>query len=246
MVRTIIACIALVLSGCAPVRQQSNSGLLPSVAPRTEVADVIPQQMPKPKNQHKQQKQQGPLVFLDAGHGGQDQGAASRARGLKEKVLTLEIARRVEGILRGLGYQVSLSRTKDVAISLPRRVQMSIQKKADIFVSIHINSAFSTNGQGAEVYYYAKSLKGVNRAVASKRLGSQILSHLCRDLPIRSRGVKSGNFYVIRESTMPAVLVECAFITNPRESLFLASVHYRQQIACAIAKGINDYFQNSQ
>jgi N-acetylmuramoyl-L-alanine amidase len=163
---------------------------------------------------------------------------------LKEKTLALELARRVERLLRKGGYQVVLSRKTDVFVSLHRRVQKAEACKATIFVSIHLNSDPAAKGQGAEVYYYrAKKQKDGFRVIESRQLAHQILGHLSKDLSMMCRGVKNGDFYVIRESTMPAVLVEAAFITNPKDALLLASVPCRQKMANAIAKGIIDYFR---
>ena len=132
-----------------------------------------------------------------------------------------------------------------MAVSLFRRVQLASTKKAAIFVSIHCNSSSTSKGKGTEIFYYAKGGKEGNQPGLAKRLGGEILRHLCHDLPLTSRGVKAGNFYVIREATMPSVLVETAFLTDPKDAKLLGSARYRQQIACAIAKGINEYFQSS-
>jgi N-acetylmuramoyl-L-alanine amidase len=117
---------------------------------------------------------------------------------------------------------------------------MAAHDNAAIFVSVHFNSAASRNGRGAEILYF-NSPKS-QRSADSKRLATCILSRLCEALPTRNRGVKHRDLCVIRETAMPAVLVEAAFITNPQEARLLNSTPYKQQIAWAIAKGINDYF----
>jgi N-acetylmuramoyl-L-alanine amidase len=131
-----------------------------------------------------------------------------------------------------------------VAISLQKRVAIAERRSAAIFVSIHINSAPNREATGTEVFYYgAKKNNSLERILASKRLGTFILNSLCQTLPTNSRGLKErGDLYVIRETTMPAVLVEVAFITNPKESLLLTSAPYKQQVALALAKGIDEFF----
>ena len=184
-----------------------------------------------------------PLVFLDPGHGGRETGAVNTRRRLQEKRITLDIAKRVERLLMAWGYPVRLSRTKDVTTSLQKRVIFAERRNASVFVSIHINSSPQRETTGAEVFYYATNgHNSLERISASKRLGTSILNSLCQTLPTKNRGLKDGNFYVIRETTMPAVLVEAAFITNAKESLLLTSAPYKQQVALAIAKGIDEFF----
>lgn len=239
MHRILLAFCVVFVTGCAAQRQLQNTYLV-SMAPSAcdrEQTPPSPPANPAPKAQ-------APMVFLDPGHGGHDYGASSRSYGLREKALTLEIATSVGRILRRQGYEVGFSRTKDVYVSLPDRVQKAEARQASILVSIHLNSAPNPKGRGAEVYYYrSKGHRESRRTVESRCLAKQILDHLSRDVPIYCRGVKLGNFHVIRETTMPAVLVEAAFLTNPKDVLLLASMQCRQQVACAIAKGISDYLR---
>jgi N-acetylmuramoyl-L-alanine amidase len=226
----------LMLSGCG-TRHAAPSPYLRPIAEEPPTATPAVPRTPTPPASSKR-----PLVFLDPGHGGSAIGAQNTSRRLQEKRITLDIAKRVERLLTARGYPVRLSRTRDVAVSYQKRVQNAERWSAAVFVSIHINSAPSPDITGAEVFYSSKVRNTPERVVASKRLGTSILNSLCRTLPTKSRGLKEGDFYVIRETTMPAVLVESAFITNPKESLLLTSASYKQQIALAIAKGIDGYF----
>ena len=184
-----------------------------------------------------------PLVFLDPGHGGREVGAQNIPRRLQEKRITLDIAKRAERLLVGRGYPVRLSRTKDVVVSLQKRVLIAERRAAAVFVSIHVNSSPKRDTTGAEVFYYAtKERNTPERIRASRRLGTTILNSLCRTMPTTSRGLKDGDFCVIRETTMPSVLVEVAFITNPKESLLLTTGTHKQRIAQAIANGIDEFF----
>jgi N-acetylmuramoyl-L-alanine amidase len=217
-----------------PVVQSHATSVSPQAQPQTGSKPNSKPKTPAPKRT-------GPVVFLDPGHGGRDCGAAVKFSHLQEKALALEVARRAEKLLAGWNYNVSLSRRNDVFVPLQKRVSMALYDKAEIFVSVHFNSASSKTSTGAEIYFY--NVPQNQRSKDSKRLGSCILRRLCEGLPTKYRGVKHGDFCVIRETAMPAVLVEAAFITNTQEAKLLASSHYKQKIAAAIAKGINDYFR---
>lgn len=232
--------MALVSTGCTAPRQPSSYLVgEPILQKKGQIAARVPEasSFQKPKRQGKA------TVFLDPGHGGHDPGAQTRTKTnrLREKTLTLEIVRRIERLLLTYGYDVSLSRSKDLFIPLRQRVEMAVNDHAAVFVSIHFNSASSKKGRGTEIYYFndPKSPRTAN----SKRLGMCIMHRLCVGLPTLSRGVKHGNFCVVRETTMPAVLVEAAFITNTKDARLLTSPPYKQQIALAVARGIDDYFQ---
>ena len=228
----VLACIVFTFAGCAPSRQAPSYPVLQS---HDSSQPVKPRPQP--------QKRTGPVVFLDAGHGGHDIGAAVKPSHLQEKNLNLEVVKRVERLLLGWKYTVVLSRRTDVFVPLKKRVAMAARNNATIFVSVHFNSVASKKNRGArgaEAYYY--NTPDSQRTADSKRLGAAILRCLCEDLPTQYRGVKLGNLCVIRETTMPAVLVEPAFITNSKDARLLSSAPYKQQIALAIARGINDYF----
>lgn len=237
-----IACLGafIIFSGCSATRQAQ-----PSLSPQTKAQQAsshsTPSNQTKPSQQQPLlQKRGGPVVFLDAGHGGHDEGAVVKLAQLQEKALSLEIVKRIEKLLLSWDYSVCLSRRHDVFVPLQKRVSLADRSKATIFVSIHFNSAPSKKVRGAEVYFY--DCPNSSRSNSSKKLASAILIRLCETLPTPRRGVKHGDFCVVRETSMPAVLVEAAFITNPKEARLLTSASYKQQIASAIAKGINDFF----
>jgi len=185
-------------------------------------------------------KKQSPRLFLDAGHGGRDSGAKVPA--LEEKTLSLEIAHYAEQFLRKMGYQISMSRTSDTFVPLLERVAKAQKWGAHAFISIHFNSAKVKTARGPEAFYYYNP-KFPKRAEQSKELAFSILEHLSFALSTPSRGVKKGNFCVIRETTMPAVLVETAFLTNPQEARLLLPSNSKRQIAMAIARGIDEFFE---
>ncbi len=178
-----------------------------------------------------------PLVVVDAGHGGEDQGA--KIQNFMEKNLTLMTGLLVKKHLLAKGYRVILTRSRDVVVSLPDRVAVAAKAKADLLVSIHYNSAPSKEAKGIEIFYYNAGEPW--RSQASKRLATTILKDLVHETGAPSRGVKIGNHHVTRESRMPAVLVEGGFITNAEERSQLRSAAYREKIAEAIASGVDKY-----
>lgn len=180
-----------------------------------------------------------PLVVLDAGHGGNDSGASFG--NFLEKRVNIITALLTKKYLEELGYRVIMTRSKDTFVSLSRRVEIASQVKADIFVSIHFNSSINRQAEGIEVYYY--SSKPIPRNRASQQLANYVLPQLIDQTGANSRGVKTGNFHVIRETVMPAVLVEGGFITNQKERQKIRQRKYLEQIALGIAQGVDKYFK---
>jgi N-acetylmuramoyl-L-alanine amidase len=183
-----------------------------------------------------------PTVILDVGHGGTDRGARGHYPYCEEKKICLLTARLVKQNLDQLGYHVVMTRNTDQFISLPKRVEIASQAQANIFVSVHFNSSRSPEAQGIEVFF-CDSKEDKTRTSASRKLADTILSRLIRRTAAHSRGVKKGNFYVIRETSMPAVLVEGGFISNPEERALLKSRDYQEKLARGIADGIDQYFK---
>jgi len=187
----------------------------------------------------------GPTVVIDAGHGGTDQGTKGKNPYCEEKRLCLQTARFVKKYLDQLGYHVVMTRDTDVFVPLCRRVEIARQADASLFVSIHYNSARTLAAQGIEVFFY-DSKEEKQRAAASKCLADVMLTRLIRRTSAHSRGVKHGNFYVIREASIPSIIVEGGFISNPTERASLRSTDYQEKIARGIAEGINYYFKKSR
>ena len=184
----------------------------------------------------------GPTIVIDAGHGGTDRGAKGKNPYCEEKKLSLQTARLVKQYLDQLGYHVVMTRSTDAFVPLPRRVEIANQADCNIFVSIHFNSSQSPEVDGVEIFFHDSKAEKA-RATSSKKLADSILSRVIRRTSAHSRGVKKGNFYVIRETQMPAVLVEGGFITNSDERLLLKSREYQEKIARGIADGIDTYFK---
>lgn len=186
-----------------------------------------------------QKKEVGALIILDPGHGGFDVGAI--ANHLEEKVLALQTAILVKRHLSRMGYRrVILTRSRDVFLPLKKRTAIANETKSRLLISLHYNSFKNSDPKGIEVYYYDKGSKW--RSSHSKKLAQQVLSHMLIQTGAASRGVKHGNFHMIRETQMPAILVEGGFITHPDEHSQLKDQKYLSRLAQGIAEGIDQYF----
>lgn len=171
------------------------------------------------------------VVCLDPGHGGEDSGA--NYNDLMEKVPNLEIALRTRAILESLGYTVIMTRETDQTVSLARRCEIANRSRAEVFVSIH-NNAYLTTSEGTETFCYYDSFEG-------RYLAKCIHSEVVKRIKLPDRGVKEAGFYVLRNTDMPAALLEGAFITNSREAKLLKSPAFLQKIAEGVAAGIQTY-----
>ncbi|HSX38854.1 MAG TPA: N-acetylmuramoyl-L-alanine amidase [Chlamydiales bacterium] len=187
----------------------------------------------------------GPIVVIDAGHGGNDQGAKAKQPFCEEKRICLQTARLIKKYLDQLGYHVVMTRNTDVFIPLFRRVEIAKQSDAAIFVSVHFNSSRVPTASGIEIFFH-DSKEEKQRSLLSKRLADAILTRVLRRTEAHSRGVKKGNLYVIRETAMPAVLLEGGFISNTEERVSLKSYEYQEKIARGVADGIDNYFKQSK
>ena len=174
-----------------------------------------------------------PLVVLDAGHGGTDVGAPYY--GYDEKDLVLPITLAVGELLEQQGYRVEYTRSDDTYVSLAARAEQANTQQAEIFVSIHAN-AFPQNPaiNGVETYY----LIGGERA---KDLAKAIHAAVLEATGAGDRSTREANYYVLRYTDMPAVLVETGYMTNEEECALLASPEYQAQMAQGIANGIMAY-----
>ena len=175
-------------------------------------------------------------IVIDAGHGGSDYGAIRE--GINEKDITLEITQRVDAILRSRGYKVALVRSDDTFVSLEDRVAFSEAQEPEIFVSIHVNSAVSNDPSGIETHWYHDY---------SKDLAEVIHKHMIKQIPSsKDRGLFKSKFYVINHTTVPAVLCEIGFLSNPEERNELITESRKQKTAKAIAEGIIEYLRGKK
>jgi N-acetylmuramoyl-L-alanine amidase len=177
-------------------------------------------------------------VCVDAGHGGRDPGAIGNDPfRLTESEVTLQISLLLEEELEQRRHRVVMTRRIDRTVGLLSRARFANRLKADLFVSIHANAAASASAQGMEVYHFPASSPG-------RRAAAAVLEAMITALPDhRSRGVKEANFTVLRETAMPAVLIETEFMTHPRQLQFLASLAGQEVLSEAIADGIDQLDQ---
>jgi N-acetylmuramoyl-L-alanine amidase len=167
-------------------------------------------------------------VVIDAGHGGSDRGGIPGQR-VAEKDMTLDVAQRLKRVLAASGYRVVMTRDSDVSVSLGGRVAIANSYPNALFVCIHFNSAKRMGAGGIETYFYSRD---------SLPLASAIHYFVAGGAPSSNRGVRRRGYYVLRKTNIPAVLVECGFLTNPTEAAYAQTVSYRQKLAEEIAAGI--------
>ena len=169
-------------------------------------------------------------VVIDPGHGGRDPGAVGIG-GLQEKVVVNDISPRVAEILRGQGVNVVMTRDSDIEVDLAPRVQTAERANASVFVSIHANaiSMSRPDVNGLETFYASD---------AGQRFANTVHSTVLRAMGMRDRRVRSARFYVIRRTSMPAILIETGFVTGAEDAPNLADPAWRERMSQAIAEGI--------
>src|SRR5689334_6222688 len=169
-------------------------------------------------------------IVIDPGHGGFDRGGIPGQRVL-EKNMNLDVALRLKPILEKAGYKVIMTRSTDVFVPLGTRVAIANSYPNAIFLCIHFNSASRSGASGIETYFYSTE---------SAPLAASIHSAVVGGAPSENRGVRRRGYFVLRKTTIPAVLVECGFLTNPTEAQFAQTTAYRQKLALEIARGISN------
>jgi N-acetylmuramoyl-L-alanine amidase len=167
-------------------------------------------------------------VVIDAGHGGHDRGGIPGQR-VAEKDMTLDVALRLRSILSANGYNVVMTRSTDIFVPLGGRVAIANSYRNAVFVCIHFNATPRSGASGIETYFYNRE---------SLPLASAIHYYVAGGAPSENRGVRRRGYYVLRRTNIPAVLVECGFLTNPTEAAYAQSASYRQKLAEEIAAGV--------
>lgn len=180
------------------------------------------------------------IIAIDPGHGGKDEGAHGNNPPYQEKQLTLVTSLILKKYLEGMGYQTIITRGDDTFIPLKARACFANSNDIDIFVSVHYNAAESKSAHGIEIFYY-KSDKDPVRTTESKVLADLVLDKVIAQTQAKSRGVKHGNLAVVRETKMPAILVEGGFLTNEEERNKILNIEYCKRLAWGIATGVREY-----
>ncbi|HEY9847540.1 MAG TPA: N-acetylmuramoyl-L-alanine amidase, partial [Candidatus Caenarcaniphilales bacterium] len=212
-----------------PMPPQPVSVPVPPAAPLPPSVQPSPPERQTPKARA--------IVVIDPGHGGPDPGAIGIG-GLRETDVVLPIALEVVSLLQKQGVQAILTRADELRdVDLPPRVALAQGVKADVFVSIHANSInlSRTDISGLETYYYSNGA----------RLARVIHNSILQEVGVRDRGVRRARFYVLRKTSMPAVLVETGFVTGAEDAPRLANPESQRQMAAAIARGILQYLNIS-
>ncbi len=181
------------------------------------------------------------MIVLDPGHGGAADPGAVGPTGLREADVSYAVAEMLEQRLRAAGLSTLMTRWPHTNPGLSQRAQQANKISADLFVSIHCNAAPNREAQGIEAWHHGASVPG-------KRLATCLHDALCEEFPdaVR-RGVKSdrtrykSGFAVLRETAMPAALVELEFISHPDREREMATDEWRERCARALFAGIQGY-----
>ena len=181
-------------------------------------------------------------IFIDPGHGGDDKGLQSKTTKKYEKDITLEIGKKLASKLSNQSdINVIVSRSEDINISTSERVQQAEKQNADFFVSLQLNSEYGGNtANGVEIYYKESELYNVDEL--ARYVQDSIVSYV----GLKDRGVGVGDFGVLKEATMPAIVIKCGFITNPEEEKKLTDDKFINEFTEGIAQGILSYIDDNK
>jgi len=174
---------------------------------------------------------------------------------VKEKDLTLALAKRIGAQLKKEGLHVDYTRTRDVTLSLEARARLARTKKADLFISIHANHARNNNASGVETYVLPPSgypgtaegsrvrgwQIGNRNDFHNTLLGFSIHRHLAATPETVDRGLKRQSYFVLRETTCPAVLLEFGFLSNTGEARRMLCADWQAQSCAAVVEGVLAY-----
>lgn len=180
-------------------------------------------------------------IVLDAGHGKSTSGKRSPDGKVREWNINEAVRKKVEAKLKDY-ENVSIVTVSDKTgkrdVPLSERTSKANRENADIYVSIHHNAYGSgwNTAQGVETFIYKTSSKN------ALRLAQYVQDELVKRTGLKNRGVKTGNLHVVRETSMPAILVEGPFMTNKKEAALMQTEKYQEQMATAIVNGIDKYF----
>jgi N-acetylmuramoyl-L-alanine amidase len=169
-------------------------------------------------------------VVIDPGHGGHDNGGQWGK--VYEKHLALDTATRLEANLKRMGFKTVMTRRSDYFVTRPQRVAIGNSYRDAIFVCVHFNYTWKEQANGVETYYYS---------AAGQQLAQYVQQSLVRHTRTMDRQAKFARFDVIRNSTLPAILVEGGFVSNEQERERMKSGPFREAIARGVAEGVLRY-----
>ena len=210
--------------------------------PEAEVGEIVPLA--------EEQELRVPLIVLDPGHGGEDEGCSRED--VMEKTVNLQIAKKLAEKLRSMGYEVVLTREDDdTEVTLEQRVDIAEVAGGDIFISIHQNACDEkeSSASGIETWFYGcpEKVEGENWFCTccndSRRLAALVQTGAVSSTGASDRGLQeSQELYVIRETSMPSCLVETSFLSNRKEREAISDEEYQDKLISGIAKNIDYYF----
>lgn len=185
------------------------------------------------------------IVVLDAGHGDHDAGASSN--GTNEKDINYKVIYQYAKEYfnsETSDIKAYWTRTDDTFVTLTDRAKFADKVGADLFISLHMNSAASSAAKGTEVYYSKLNNKAAKSGLTSKRMATKMKNNLVKTLGTSDRGVKSANFVVIKSNTVPAILIELGFISNPSDYKNLTSTSFQKKSAKCIYDTVCSIFKS--
>lgn len=185
-------------------------------------------------------------IVIDAGHGGWDPGKVS-SEGVNEKDINLEIATVLKDYFEQSGAIVSITRIEDSALDenkrqdLKKRLELANKENVDVFISIHQNSFPQESVKGAQVFYYKNSENGKLVAECIQNRLKQVV-----DEDNNRVAKENSSYYLLKNTSIPSVIVECGFLSNNAENKKLQDKEYQKKVAWALYMGVLDYFGENQ
>ncbi len=189
-------------------------------------------------------------IVLDAGHGGRDNGCSGVNTGITESQLNLSVTKKLQKYLEDFGFNVVLTRTNNDGLysnnvsnykkdDMAKREKIITDSKADMVVSIHMNSFPSASEKGAQVFFDETNEDSIN-------LANNIQKQLIADIENARKASQKGDYYILNcVHNIPAVIVECGFLTNPEEEVLLSDEEYQSKLAYSIMCGIIRYLSQT-
>lgn len=256
-----------------PVKTPDKTPDQPKIEPQVKPPAAEPEAL-TPESLTREFGLTAKTIVIDAGHGGKDPGGGTGD--LIEKPIVLSLSKKIGAILSAKGYTVLLTRETDRFIPLKERTAFATRHKGDLFLSIHANASENPQANGIETYYLdVKStdknaeiiaarenansgysiqeleslLKGLiveSKSKDSRRLAKYVQQELVAVTGATDRGVKHARFVVLIGTSVPAILVETGFVTNPTEGRKLTSDAYQQQLAAAIVRGVEKFLGSAE
>lgn len=185
------------------------------------------------------------IVVLDAGHGGIDPG--TQRNGVLEKTVNYNVIKKyAPAYFANSDIKVYYTRNDDTKVSLEDRARFASEVGADFFISFHVNANTSSSVSGTNVYYSSSNNKITASGLSSSILAKSLQKHMVSEWGTRDRGILTAKFDVIHKNSVPAVLVECAFITNNNDFAKIKSTEYQKKAAKAIYDSVTELFQQYQ